>query len=59
MTHTPRVTRALLRWISILAGALLAAGTVVALLSGHGDTSATLAVCLLAFVAGYILGDDS
>lgn len=56
MTHTPRVTKALLRWISILVGALLAAGTVVALLAGHGDTSATLAVCLLAFVAGYILG---
>lgn len=56
MTHTARVTKTLLRWISILVGALLAAGTVAALLSGHGDTSATLAVCLLAFVAGYILG---
>lgn len=57
MTHNPRITRALLRLLSILVGATLAAGTVIAAVAGNPDLSVTLAVSLVAFVAGYILGD--
>lgn len=56
MGHTPRVTQALLRLICVVIGATLAAGAVIALVAGEADLSATLAICLLAFVVGYILG---
>ena len=39
-----------------LVGATLAAGTVIAAVAGNPDLSVTLAVSLVAFVAGYILG---
>ena len=37
-------------------GAILAAGTVIAAVAGNPDLSVTLAISLVAFVAGYILG---
>lgn len=49
----------LLRWLSILVGGCLLGGALIALLFGQFSLAATLAICLLAFIAGYILGDGS
>lgn len=59
MKDDQRVSKTVLQWISIAVGGCLLGGFLVALLFGLFGLAGTLAICLLAFIAGFILGYDT